>query len=152
MAAAAKNALSDIRYKLIIRAKGELSITDNVVAEDNPLNCTAAELAAFKAYRKAWVDIAFGDISNIIIDLRSEMLMNGFDHPVFPEGWCILNRKEQDLPGILVRMSTLDCIDPTNPEYVPNKPSPGPFSHIGQSGVPPQVSRPDHEPSLLSPA
>jgi len=131
MAAAAKNALSDIRYKLIVRAKGELSITDKCVWSDNPYNLTASELSAFKAYRKAWVDIAFGDISKIVIDLRSEMLLNGFDHPVFPEGWCIINRSDMNLPGLLVRMSDLDHIDSNNPEYVPNKPSPGPFLHEG---------------------
>ena len=87
---AGENTLSDIRYKLILRCKGELSITDNAIAEDNPFNLTAAEKTDFLAYRKAWVDIAFGDISNIIIDLRSEMLLNGFDHPVFPEGWSII--------------------------------------------------------------
>ena len=130
---AGENTLSDIRYKLILRCKGELSITDNAIAEDNPFNLTAAEKTDFLAYRKAWVDIAFGDISNIIIDLRSEMLLNGFDHPVFPEGWCITTRDDADLPGMLIRLSDLDSNDETKPQYIPGQPSPGPFSHVGEA-------------------
>ena len=61
------------------------------------------------------------------------MLLNGFDHPVFPEGWCITTRDDADLPGMLIRLSDLDSNDETKPQYIPGQPSPGPFSHVGEA-------------------
>ena len=121
---AGENTLSDIRYKLILRCKGELSITDNAIVEDNPFNLTAAEKTAFLAYRKAWVDIAFGDISAVSVDQFAEMLVSGFDHPTIPEGWCITSRSVGDLPGLCVRLSELDSIDATLPTYSSGEPDP----------------------------
>ena len=122
---AANNSLTDIRYKLILRCKGELSFSDSFVAPDNPFNLTAAEKTAFLAYRKAWVDIAFGDISAVSVDQFAEMLISGFTHPDIPDGWCIISRSVGDLPAMCVRISELDSIDATNPTYSTGNPDNG---------------------------
>ena len=121
---AANNALTDIRYKLILRCQGELGITDSAVAPDNPFNLTAAEKTAFLAYRQAWVDIAFGDISDVYTDLYAESLLAGFDHPEIPAGWCIISRSVGDLPAVLVRISELDSTDASMPTYSTGNPAP----------------------------
>lgn len=122
---AANNALTDVRYKLILRAKGELSITDSFIASDNPFNLTAAELTAFKAYRKAWMDIAFGNVDEVYTDLHSENMLAGFTHPDIPDGWCLISRSVGDLPAVCVRISELDSIDATNPTYSTGNPDNG---------------------------
>jgi len=104
----ANNALSDIRYKLMIRMQGELEISALTQAPDNPLELTAAEIAEWKAYRKAWYDIATGDISAMHINLTAETMVTGIDYPSLPTGWAFVTRNQSDLPPVLCRQSVLD--------------------------------------------
>ena len=73
------NSLTDIRYKLLLRMMGELELTDSLVAADNPYELEASVIDEFKAYRKAWTDLAFGSLEGIHIDYNSEMLLAGIN-------------------------------------------------------------------------
>ena len=84
---AENNSITDIRYKLLLRMMGELELTDSLVAPDNPYDLEASVIAEFEAYRKAWVEIAFGSLEGIHIDYNSEMLLAGITMPVLPDGW-----------------------------------------------------------------
>jgi len=106
-AATDKNFMSDIRYKIFLRARAEIEMTQQLVDPDNPWGCTAAELTAWKAYRKAWADLAQSDLSGTHIVTQNDMMLGGIDIPVIPEGWDFIVRTEDDLPPLLVR-KTLD--------------------------------------------
>ena len=111
MADPANNSLTDVKYKLILRARAECEISAFTVADGNPAGLTAADIAAWKVYRKAWNDIAKGNLDNIKIDVAAEMLVTGFDRPEMPDGWITMTRAMGDLPPILVQESELDLYD-----------------------------------------
>jgi hypothetical protein len=108
---AENNSITDIRYKLLLRMMGELELTDSLVAPDNPYDLEASVIAEFEAYRKAWVEIAFGSLEGIHIDYNSEMLLAGITMPVLPDGWLVMTRSVGDLPPILVHQSHFDSYD-----------------------------------------
>ncbi len=105
------NSLTDIRYKLLLRMMGELELTDSLVAADNPYELEASVIDEFKAYRKAWTDLAFGSLEGIHIDYNSEMLLAGINMPALPDGWLVMTRSVGDLPPILVHSSRFDTYD-----------------------------------------
>jgi hypothetical protein len=100
-----KNFMSDIRYKLMLRAQAEIQMTQALVDPDNPWNLTSAELAAWKTYRKAWADLAQSDLSTVSIVVQNDMMLGGIDIPDIPEGWDFVVRTEDDLPPVLLRKS-----------------------------------------------
>tara|TARA_Y100001949_G_C15690639_1_gene202222 strand:+ start:22 stop:420 length:399 start_codon:yes stop_codon:yes gene_type:complete len=106
-----KNFMSDIRYKLMLRAQAELEMTQSVVDGDNPWGCTAAELTSWKAYRKAWCDLARSDLSSVSIVMQNDMMLGGIDVPEVPDGWDFIVRAEDDLPPVLTR-TNIDGYDP----------------------------------------
>ena len=71
------NSITDIRYKLLMRMIGELELTEALVSADNPYQLSSSVVDEFKAYRKAWVTLAQGDISGIYIDYNSN---NNYEH------------------------------------------------------------------------
>ena len=102
-AATDKNFMSDIRYKLFLRAHAEIQMTAHLLDSDNPWECTEAELTAWKAYRKAWADLAQSDLSTVEIVTQNDMMLGGIDTPDIPDGWDFVVRTEDDLPPLLVR-------------------------------------------------
>ena len=98
-----KNFMSDIRYKLWLRAQAELEMTQAIVDPDNPWECTAAELTAWKKYRKDWCKIAKGDLSKVEIVMQNDMMLGGIDIPQIPDGWDFIVRNTDDLPPVLTR-------------------------------------------------
>ena len=112
------NSITDIRYKLILRMVGELSLTADMVAPDNPYELTDAVISDFKAYRTEWHNIAFGSLEGIYIDYNSEMLLGragqadkSHEWPALPDGWVVMTRSVGDLPPILVHKSHFDSYD-----------------------------------------
>jgi hypothetical protein len=98
-----KNFMSDIRYKIMLRAQAELEMTQSIVDSDNPWECTAAELTAWKAYRKSWTAIAKSDLADVHIVMQNDMMLGGIDIPELPDGWDFIVRSDDDLPPVLTR-------------------------------------------------
>ncbi len=122
------NSITDIRYKLLMRMIGELELTRDLVSDDNPYQLSSSEVDEFKAFRKAWVDVAHGDISGIHIDYNSEMLLRppaGTNWPAYPTGWYVMTRSVGDLPPILVHEDRFDTYDSSIPEKDTDAPNPG---------------------------
>jgi len=113
IAPGAFNTFSDMRYKLMLRYIAELELTQSTQAPDNPRGLTAAEITAFKAYRKAWHDIAHGDLAGVRTNEFAEMMLQGIEFPEFPEGWRVTTRSVGDLPPILCKTDHLDVYDAT---------------------------------------
>jgi len=105
--------MTDIKYKIALRARAEWELTQFTQMPDNPAGLTASEISAFAAYRKAWKDILDGDMSKYKIDITAEMLISGLEIPDFPDGWQIMLRVAGDLPPILVRTDWCDNYDST---------------------------------------
>ena len=99
-----KNFMSDIRYKLMLRAQAELEMTQSVVDGDNPWGCTAAKLTS-------WCDLARSDLSSVSIVMQNDMMLGGIDVPEVPDGWDFIVRAEDDLPPVLTR-TNIDGYDP----------------------------------------
>ena len=109
----ANNSLTDIKYKIILRARAEWELTQFTVMPDNPSGLTSAEVTAFKAYRAAWQTLIDGDMSAYKIDSSAEMLISGITIPTYPDGWSICLRVAGDLPPILCRDAWMNLYDPS---------------------------------------
>jgi len=107
----ANNSLTDIKYKIILRARAEWELTQFTVMADNPAGLTSAEIAAFTTYRAAWKTLMDGDMSAYSIDSSAEMLIAGITIPEYPDGWSICLRSAGDLPPILVRDTWMNLYD-----------------------------------------
>jgi len=122
------NSITDIRYKLLMRMIGELELTEALVSADNPYQLSSSVVDEFKAYRKAWVTLAQGDISGIYIDYNSEMLLRpppGTNWPSYPDGWYVMTRSVGDLPPILVHEDNFDAYDSSIPDKDSDAANPG---------------------------
>ena len=107
------NTMSDIKYKISLRARAEWELTQFTQQPDNPAGLTSADVTAFAEYRKAWKDLMDGDMSQYSIDASAEMLIKGITIPEIPEGWQVMVRVAGDLPPILVRTDWCDLYDAT---------------------------------------
>ena len=109
----ANNSMTDIKYKITLRARAEWELTQFTTMADNPAGLTSAEVTAFTTYRKAWKTLMDGDMSAYKIDSSAEMLISGITIPEYPDGWSIMLRVAGDLPPILARDTWMDQYDET---------------------------------------
>ena len=107
------NSLTDVKYKVLLRARAEWDLTQFTQQVDNPAGLTSAEVAAFAAYRAEWQAIVDTEslAENVQIDFAAENMVVGMTVPELPEGWNVLTRAVGDLPPILIKYTDFDTYD-----------------------------------------
>lgn len=103
-----------VLHLLLHIARCEMKISRAFIADDNPWGLSETDIANWKAYRKAWVDIATGPKKHINFTGTGEDIV-GVDRPDNPEGWLIIMRQIGEIPPLACRVSDLDIYDPTLP-------------------------------------
>ena len=81
---------------------------------DNPMSLTAAEIAAWKTYRKAWSDLSKINFTNVHNGLDERSTNDAPDLIPLPVGWVKTSRAHGILPDVFCRITDLDIYDPTS--------------------------------------